>query len=677
MTYKKPAVLLTILILFHVLFFAIFQYLNKANQTWDSAGHIGMSYLIADKFKLLFSGNGSIVDIIKTSDYYPPLVQTLGAFVSITFGYHSSHLLYLTLIFFILSIWLLYKVVCLITNNNYTLALLSAATFSFLPQIFEQSRVFHLDLPLVAFLLASVYFLIKSNGLKNSLYSLLFFVFVSFAQLTKWYAFVYLFIPFIYLYTDKFTSLGLAGDRATKKLTNLVIGVFLVFVIASPWYFLNLTKLMGYSKIFSTPEIDDPQVLLSVENFTYYVSRMMSFQLSFVPFVLSIVGLVLAFIKNKKLGITVFLSILVPLVVFTLIQNKNLRYIMPLTPLLAVLASYSVYFIAGQLKSLKNIVYGVFIAYLVIGYIFFSFNQIKAESPILKIFGAVYGGTQAKDIYYNPDVYTYEPEYWPVEDVLDFIIEDSGGRGIGITPLFDSKNFSLATFEMLRREKHLNNVYVPVPYFQFEPFENDAAILNYFDTNSVDYVIVPQNAGPEGLRNFSVLTQLSQYFTSSRNTQFVAIKSFTLPDNTVLEVYKRLGVDESTPTERQGNYCIQNAGFGDGVETIKLKENHSYIFYTGHFAIQSLIKKDYTPGVLYIVQIENIPHTSLLDIHNLPSRGTTMCVFENLGVDVSESIRKPLTESGHCGVDCTKVVHVKWSVGTTNIETKEYIRGNF
>jgi len=363
-------------------------------------------------------------------------------------------------------------------------------------------------------------------------------------------------------------------------------------------------------------------------------------------------------------------------VIFTFISNKNLRYILPLTPFFA-------YFIADYVLNVsvrwKYLAYAL-LSYMVAGFLFSSFNQVKAEKPLLKLAGIALAGPGYKDWYFSPSFYSYEPNYWPVREVLDFIVTDAAyprDRGLGVTPLIDTENFSLASIEMLRREMHLSNVYIPAPYFRFDLYESDEEMLNYFNENGVDYILVPQNPGPSGLRNYAVLVQMIEYLTSKRNYVFAPIKRFDLPDSTSLVIYKRVvGVDGEV-TMLQTDECTNTAGFQDGTESIKLVPNHTYMVFTGHFAIQDKINMAFEEGILYVVQIENVVHESILDVHNLPTNGATLCSRDGLGLNVIEEIKKPLVEPGHCGVDCRKVIHVKWSVGDDDYEVNEYERGSF
>ena len=95
-----------------------------------------------------------------------------------------------------------------------------------------------------------------------------------------------------------------------------------------------------------------------------------------------------------------------------------------------------------------------------------------------------------------------------------------------------------------------------------------------------------------------------------------------------------------------------------------------------NFAIYDFIDEKMEEGVLRVLRIENIPHRSLLEVHSLPVGGVGMCVYPRLNVNIDESIIKPLTQPGHCGVDCNKVVVVDWKVGDSDFRRSEYTKDN-
>jgi hypothetical protein len=117
---------------------------------------------------------------------------------------------------------------------------------------------------------------------------------------------------------------------------------------------------------------------------------------------------------------------------------------------------------------------------------------------------------------------------------LDFAYADShkvASNPLGIANLSDSQKLSAATLEMVRLERHMNDVFLPVPYFQFTPFASDFAMDDYLTNSGSQYVIAPSDPGPSGLRNYAALKQLIDYLNSDRNKLYTKIKTFDFPNS--------------------------------------------------------------------------------------------------------------------------------------------------
>jgi len=678
--------LLLFLIIFHVLFFSIFHILNKSYQTWDSAGHIGLSYRMAQETERFLSGaeGASFKSILKISNYYPPFVQLIGSFISLVFGYKSMFLLLETLIFFILSIIFTYKITFLFTKDKKT-SFLTAIIYSLFPQIIDQSHYFHLDLPLTALILMSVYYLCTSDNFKKLWRTLLFFIFFSFIQLTKWTGFVFLVVPVVIALYQAFIRQSTTVDKVNKIkiIRNVIVGfvVFLIFVI--PWYYINWVELVSQVKIFSGGESDDPTNLW--QSILYYPSNSISHQIMFLPFVLVVISIIYQLKNNWKRELILLVNILIPWLLFVFISNKNLRYTLPLTPLLAYLIADILFLVKGfgrfKLRWLK----GLTVFYLFIASIFLSFFSLEAQDPLLKPLSIFFTGPRYKAwYYYGTAFYSYKPYKSPVDDVLTFIYNDSDEKekALGVAVIVDSEQMSASMLELVRIELGYKNMYMPVPYFQFELFDSVERIESFFNETDSEYVITSSYLGPEGLRNYSVLKQVDEYLQQS-NSIFEKIKDFEIykdSDNSVfikkpdeiVSVYRRK--PSSVNKEESTEGCKVGAGIDDGIETIKLSPNHTYVFFTGHFAIQDKIWRDYEKGVMYVVQIENTVHESSLDVHNLPKSGSSYCSILGLNQNFTKDIEEILTGEDKCGkgVRCHKVVLVKWSVGEENVDLKEF-----
>ena len=151
-----------------------------------------------------------------------------------------------------------------------------------------------------------------------------------------------------------------------------------------------------------------------------------------------------------------------------------------------------------------------------------------------------------------------------------------------------------------------------------------------------------------------------------------------MPDGSNLNIYRRADFKSGAPNNDNSNYevetpikeiggqpieyCIEKSGQNDGLETIKLEKNFTYVLSTGHFSLDKY-KYDFIEGNIYIVQLENRNHESLLNVYNLPLAGSSLCARKGINLNLSEELSRPLTQSGQCGVDCQTVTYIKWEIG--------------
>jgi len=543
---------LVLLLLFHLIFNFLWQKINIAPPTWDSAGHLVLSFIFSDKLVLLSKGLATISTVFHISTYYPPLVHLLGGVSVLIFG--RSYEIPLFLIstgFYLSSIYVLYLILLCKFPGKFKLAFFTSLVFSFFPQVWEQSRSFHLDIPLVFFLLLSYLFLIKSNFFKSWEYSLLFFLSFSLVQLTKWYGFIYLIVP-VFLEYSVSSTLHSVFNFKSGILPKILLGIFLVLMVAAPWYILNTSSILAMTSVASTPDAGDPTNLFSLANIFHYSKMTMSHQIGFLSFILGLISFPYLFVQNRKLSLSILLSILVPYFIFSFIRNKDLRYILPLTPYFALVISL----LFDQLKLKMSYLY---VSYLLFLYLFFSFNQFKVLSGVFTFPSFLMSGPYYSFWKNFPTYYSYSSQDWKGERILKDIsqqasLEPSLIGDYKILELSDNRYYSIASFDMYKMQNKFYDMVLKVPY-------NVSGTLEEADLNEylgdVAFAIVPLNPGPDGLRNISVLRQLKDYFSRS-NGVFDMVGEYSLPDGNVLSLYRRANMASiSTYTVRPDSLQVQ------------------------------------------------------------------------------------------------------------------------
>lgn len=533
----KYVTVLTLIILFHVVVTIVWQVKNTAPPTWDSAGHIVLSYIFTDRFPEFVGGHTNLLSLIRVSTYYPPFLHFLGSIVFLIIGRNYEFALMLGTVFFVVAQIYLYLLVKETTKNKKT-AVLAILIFSLFPQVWEQSRQYHLDVPLCALLLGSFYHLYMSRGLVNRYHSVLFFVLLSFAQLTKWYALVFLAFPFLYhVFYSPFKH-AILHDR--NRWTHLAMGFLIVMVIASPWYFVNFKTILENVRVSSTADAGDPSDVLSFESLFHYIKLSTTHQIGIVSMLLFVVSLVFISKRNKSLGRYVFWATVVPYFVLTLIQNKDLRYILPLTPFFAFSISY--FFTMRDSKKLPNIGIGVYLFYLFFYFFFFSFNQYQTLPKQLYFVSTFFAGPGYKTTWIaEPYSYAYNGKDWKGEEIIKTIQglaenEPNINGKYRVLEVSDNRFYSIASFDMYVLQNKFFDMSLQIPYNRPDAM-SDQELNTYL--SSMDFAIIPKDPGPPGLRNIAVLKQLVSYFLDGGHPEFEMVEEFVLPDGNSLYLFRR------------------------------------------------------------------------------------------------------------------------------------------
>ena len=501
---------------------------NNAPQTWDSAGHLVLSYIFSSYIK----NHLEFLSFIQISPYYPPLIHLLGGIILSIFGNNYHLLLFTGTIFFIIAIVYLFFFIADLNRDNYRVAFLGVLMFSLFPQVWEQSRLFHLDLPLTAMVIASVFHLFRSDGLKNHFHSIMFFIFLSFAQLTKWYGFIFLLVPIFYYF--KFNA---QLKISFYLIYNSFLGFSIFLLFVSPWYLVNCQNILSVSKITLTGEIGDPSNLFTSENIFHYLELISSYQLTFLSMLVIWISATFLIIKKKKQVFVLLFAILFPYGVFTFIPNKDLRYLLPLAPIFVILITVAV----DLERKFLSLVMGI-TSILGCVFLYLSFGPSTGvfKSNLLSM---LIGGPYWSNWYSQDNHYRYDVEDWSIPMVFDdleaIISGDENSIGIyNLLDLVEERHFSVAAFELERYQQKIENLFVFSPQYQLTPYT-----IKQLDEllTSIDFVVLADTPGPEGLRNFQTLVQLSTE-VQNRDSDFIQIKMYPLPNGNNVRLYVRKGL---------------------------------------------------------------------------------------------------------------------------------------
>ena len=536
---------LVILILFHLFFNGLWIYLNKTPLTWDPANHA----YTADTIKNCILNFTSISKCYQASLFYPIFSQSVLAVAFIAFGTSTIVSQIFASIIFALTIFVVY-LWALKTTNNKKIALFTAFFFSFTPAIYGFSKFFWLEYPTILFLYLSLLYLNKSNNFSSTKYTYITLITVGFGVATRTYFVVYLIIPFLVeLYNT------IISKKAINKISKIIVAGLITLTIGLPWYVINFNQFIYYSKSYILADTSEPQKLLSSENITWYLNKFINeismFNLS-VIFILSLLFITFtALSKTKKLYLLANIAFVYG--VFTIIANKDVRYMFALVPYISIIIATSYDLIINKIpakfeKKLFLISTAIIflLTYFTLTFNFPINNNIKStvKVPILG-FIDTYNTT-------NYPIQAVNTNKWPIKQILNRIQNESAGGIINFATYVEYPHLNNRNLVFGTKEYNYSSIAI---YDDFEFYSNGHAWtendLNNFLLKK-DYILIPTNQSSPDYYIFKKSLDTVQNFVFNNTTKFSEIQRFKIPYKELVDYLKGSNLENVTsPAEEK------------------------------------------------------------------------------------------------------------------------------
>jgi 4-amino-4-deoxy-L-arabinose transferase-like glycosyltransferase len=517
------SVILFLICLFHLSVNTIFIFLNTAPLPWDQAGHtklaIEFAHFLTSRDVL------KIVNFFSISTYYPPLTYTFAGIPITIFGNPILTSEIVVTLFFLVSIFLVYKYISELFYNK-QIGILSSVIFSFFPIVFEHSRWLLLEIPLLTFLFATLLFLLRSRNFTEKKNTLLFFIFFGLSLITKWTAAIYILLPALISF-----YYFLKSPREIKKqaLETIINGFILFLTISLPWYLINLSSLIKTIPLNLTGESSDPKGLLSLWNWGFYPYVFVNFQATLVLSVLFILGA--CFILWKKGPRFPLLYIVFIYLFFSFLQNKDARYVMPLLPFVASVIAFLLINIMKRAKIIGFTLITIILIYQASYLLILSFRNVFPNFTYQRAINfPIFGWLDYINLNDNL-AHSYNQDKWPQEDIINTINKDSTGK-INVLCMVDKERFNYGNFLLQRDLMKIDRIEIENPPFTL--FTNQSAIDNYL--RKYRYVILLNGElGNVATRNISVFNQLKSALEKKKS---VIVWQSLLPNNDIVTVLK-------------------------------------------------------------------------------------------------------------------------------------------
>ncbi len=407
----RPATLAAGAFLLVTLAATVWLALDRHPPEWDYANHLERGVLCVRDL-----GRGDLREVLLRSSFYPPLVPCLGGLAAALAPSDVAAGVAVVVAFLGLGMAATYLLGRRFAGGSGGAA--AAVVFGTAPFVVWQSLRFQLDVPLAAMVALALEMLLRTEGFSRPAWSLAAGLVFGLGMLTKPPFAVYVLPPLL---------LVLARARWPRAAVRIAGFGIAGTVVALPWYgprLLGIAAQIGARSFRQAAEQGHPDPL-SAAALAYYPVNF-AVQLGAVGVALFVVGLVVCAGRRAWFPLVALL----PLVVFFAIQNKQLRYTLPLVPAAAVVAGAGFAALGARGRAVMSVVFAV--------------------AAVIQISTAAFDVPPAARLTLaGVPLAIGTPPYrasWPHRDVLAAIVRDARGREVTLSvvpnhPYFSPSNF--------------------------------------------------------------------------------------------------------------------------------------------------------------------------------------------------------------------------------------------
>ena len=546
------------------------------------------------------------LDMLNVEPFYPPFYHLSLIPLSLIFGFTLDTGVIGNSIYMVIMVLSTYGIGKILYTRN--TGLIAAFLVSCYPLIVSMSREYIISVMLTSMTTLTYYLFLKSDNFENRKYSLFFSLAYAAGLMVKWTFFIYtlpavlvglwgnkigfwdraiqwtyylgmivalLIIPFSILIIGELRWVPLVleflligalvknfphASLSTQKAINLVSLTCISVLICFPWYSHNLINiLIGMSKFAFPGVILKGDMSWNLPVWFFYLTAMIR-QMGMPMLVISIISFIFYLFKKDRFNWTLFAWAILPIVVFTFVDNKGARYTMSTLPAMALITAV----VLTQVKTiaLRKFLYSV-TGITALGTAVFA-GFIPGHIPQLSLGDKNIPITQS----------------WPINPILDDIIEEAKpkkGDFVSVRTLANFAYFQRGAFRDFAAFRDL-------PIAMKGVKRNVGEMTDFFITRSGDFSY--QSANAVNARN---LLMKDPALTKT----FKLFRSYPLPDGNKGIVYKfdmepakdLTGVTDLKLIEEKLKVALANYpiyGVKNGVNmtiTISPTENPEDIYY--------------------------------------------------------------------------------------------------
>jgi dolichyl-phosphate-mannose-protein mannosyltransferase/DUF2993 family protein len=406
---------------------AIWTSIDRRPPEWDYANHLGRAL---ECHRILAEpGHDRAREILEATAFYPPVTTCAAGllyflFPAVPFTAQAVMLGFLAL--GAVSIFLLGKRIF-----DAGAGLLAAFLLVTAPFVVFAATTFQLDLPLTGMVAVALYLLVRTETFSSNRWSFALGVGLALGMLTKPPFPVYVLPPLLWVGWRAWRD---TRDRPTRerhmRLGRFLAALVIAGAVALPWYGPRLLglPLQIMNRSFKNAALEQKPETLSVEGLLYYPATF-PVQFGVLAALLFLWGL-WTLRRDRACRAFLWTATLVPLLIFCSIQNKNLRYTLPILPAAALVAAAGARAVRPGLRQV------ITWACLGLGVLQVSMTTFGVPAPPTLPLSAL------------PMVFIRPPERtsWPQHQILTDIARETGGRPATVAivpnhPYFSTSNF--------------------------------------------------------------------------------------------------------------------------------------------------------------------------------------------------------------------------------------------
>lgn len=389
---------------------AVWLALDRRPPEWDHANHLERALLCARDL-----GRGDLAAVLERSSFYPPLVPCAAGLLDRLAPSDAATAQSVVLAFLGLGMAAVYVLARDLGGG--AAGAVAAVAFGTAPFVVFSMLRFQLDLPLAAMVALALVALGRAENFARPGWSLAAGLLVGLGLLTK---------PTFPLYVAVPVVGAAARVRRGREVASLALAALVAALVALPWYgprLMGLAQQVGARAFAQAAESGYPGAL-TVEALALY-PRWFVPQFGVVATALAAVGLLVALGRRWILLVA---SLLLPLLPLLLVQNKNLRYTLPLLPLAAVLAGLGF----AVLRRPAQLVAGA----------------LLAAAALVHVGATAFGVPSLPALPWGPPLVFASPPAqapWPHREILALIVRDARGPAtVSVVP--NDNFFSVSNF---------------------------------------------------------------------------------------------------------------------------------------------------------------------------------------------------------------------------------------